>query len=121
MAEALFNHYAAGRAQAFSAGTKPASHTDRTVVEVMLELGIDIRTQRPKMLTPEMMGDTDRVITMGCEVETFCPTALAPTEDWQLEDPEGRSIEIVREIRGEIEARVRKLIEEVCKKERVKV
>jgi arsenate reductase len=113
MAEALFNHYAAGKAKAFSAGSQPASRVNPTVVQAMREVGIDISTQRPKKLTSEMVNDADKVVTMGCEVESVCPAAFVPTEDWQLEDPEGKSIEKVREIRGEIEAKVKKLTEEI--------
>jgi arsenate reductase len=113
MAEAFFNNYARGKAQAFSAGTQPASHTDRTVSQAMKEIGIDISSQRPKMLTLKMMEDADRVITMGCGVEGVCPATFVPTEDWQLEDPEGKSIERVRAIRDEIETKVKNLIEEL--------
>ena len=112
MAEALFNHYVRGKARASSAGTRPASHTDRTVVEAMKELGIDISSQRPKLLTAEMLENADEVVTMGCGVEGFCPASFVPTEDWQLEDPEGKPIKKVREIRDEIEAKVRELVEE---------
>ena len=113
MAEALFNHHAAGKAQASSAGTHYASHIDPTVIEVMRELGIDISNKHPKMLTIEMLGTADRVISMGCGVEGVCPATFVPTEDWQLEDPEGKPIEKVRTIRDEIESRVKKLIEEI--------
>jgi arsenate reductase len=113
MAEAFFNNYAGGKAQAFSAGTQPASHTDSTVSQAMKEIGIDISSQRPKMLTLKMMEDADRVITMGCGVEGVCPATFVPTEDWQLEDPEGKSIERVRAIRDEIETKVKNLIEEL--------
>jgi protein-tyrosine-phosphatase len=113
MAEAFFNYYAKGKAQAFSAGTKPASHTDRTVLQAMKEIGIDISAQRPKMLTLKLLDDADKVISMGCGAEGICPAAYVPTEDWQLEDPEGKSIEQVRSIRDEIEAKVKKLIEEI--------
>jgi arsenate reductase len=118
MAEALFNHYAAGKAQAFSAGTQPASHVNPTVVEAMREVGIDISPQRPKKLTLEMLDDADKVVTMGCGVESVCPAAFVPTEEWQLEDPEGKPIEKVREIRGEIEAKVKKLIEQIKQERR---
>lgn len=118
MAEAFFNHYAAGKAKATSAGTKPASHVDRTVIEAMKEVGIDISAQRPKTLTIEMLDDVDKVVTMGCEAENVCPAAFVPTEDWQLEDPEGKPIEQVRKIRREIEARVKRLIEEILSKAR---
>ena len=112
MAEAFFNHYAAGKAEAISAGTRPASHVDKTVVKAMREIGMDISFKRPKGLTAEMLDDADRVITMGCGVEGVCPAAFAPTEDWHLEDPEGKPVEKVREIRDEIEAKVKKLIRE---------
>jgi protein-tyrosine-phosphatase len=113
MAEAFFNHYAKGKAQAFSAGTHYASHIDPTVVEAMGERGIDISSKRPKMLTLEMLGVADKVITMGCGAEGVCPATFVPTEDWQLEDPEGKPIEQVRAIRDEIEAKVGTLIEEI--------
>jgi protein-tyrosine-phosphatase len=113
MAEAFFNHYAFGKAKASSAGTAPAIHVDRTVVAAMKELGIDISSNRPKMLTPEMMEGVDKAITMGCGVEGVCPATFVPSEDWHLEDPEGKPIEKVREIRDEIEVKVKTLIQQI--------
>jgi arsenate reductase len=113
MAEAFFNHYAKSKGQAFSAGTHYASRIDPTVVEAMAERGIDISNKRPKMLTLEMLGVADKVISMGCGVEGVCPATFVPTEDWQLEDPEGKPIEQVRAIRDEIEIKVKTLIEEI--------
>ena len=113
MAEAFFNHYATGKARAFSAGTRPASHTDRTVVEAMKELGIDISSQRPKMLTAEMLENADKVVTMGCGVEGVCPASFIPVEEWELENPEGKPIQKVKEIRDEIEAKVREMLEKI--------
>jgi arsenate reductase len=113
MAEALFNHFAAGKAKAFSAGTQPASHVNPTVAKAMREVGIDISAQHPKMLTPEMVDDADKVVTMGCGVEGICPATFVPTEEWQIEDPEGKPLEKVREIREEIKARVKRLIDEL--------
>jgi arsenate reductase len=120
MAEAFFEHYVAGKAKAFSAGTRPASHVDQTVVKAMREIGIDISSKRPKALTSEMLDGADRVITMGCSIEGVCPAAIGPTEDWQLGDPEGKSIEKVREIRDEIEGKVKRLIKENITKTEVK-
>jgi arsenate reductase len=120
MAEAFFEHYAAGKAVAFSAGTRPASHVDQTIVKAMREIGIDISSKRPKALTLETLDGADRVITMGCGVEGVCPATIVPTEDWQLEDPEGKPIENVRQIRDEIEAKVKKLIRENVTKTEVK-
>jgi len=113
MAEAFFNHYSKGKAQAFSAGTHYASHINPAVVEALKEVGIDLGNKRPKMLTLEMLGLADKVISMGCGVEGVCPATFVPTEDWQLEDPEGKPIEQVRAIRDEIEIKVKKLIEEI--------
>ena len=113
MAEAFLNFYAKGRAQAFSAGTHYATHINPTVIEAMKEVGIDISNKRPKMLSLEMLGVADKVITMGCGVEGVCPASYVPTEDWQLEDPEGKPIEKVRAIRDEIATKVKKLIEEI--------
>jgi protein-tyrosine-phosphatase len=110
MAEALFNYHAQGKAQAHSAGTRPGAHVDRNVVEVMKEIDIDISAQRPKMLTQEMLKGVGKVIGMGCSVDEACPIMLVPYEDWALEDPEGKPIEEVREIRNRIEGKVKKLI-----------
>jgi arsenate reductase len=60
-----------------------------------------------------MVESADRVVTMGCGVEEVCPASFVPTEDWVLEDPEGKPIEKVREIRDEIKARVGKLLSEI--------
>jgi arsenate reductase len=111
MAEAFFNHLAGGKAQAFSAGTNPASSVDPTVVQLMLEVGIDISEKHPKKLTLEMLDETDRVVTMGCGVERSCPATFVQTEDWGLEDPKGQPVEKVREIRDEIRKRIEELLQ----------
>ena len=111
MAEAFFNHMAGGKARAISAGTKPASAVDPQTVEVMREVGIDIGAAKPKALTMEMVEQADRVVTMGCGAEGVCPTSFVETEDWQLEDPKGKSLEEVRQIRDEIRTRVMMLLE----------
>ena len=109
MAEAFFNSLAEGKAIATSAGTRPAAHVDSNVAQAMREIGIDITQQRPKPLTFEMVESADRVITMGCGVEEVCPASFIPTEDWELEDPEGKPLEKVRQIRDEIKTRVEEL------------
>lgn len=102
VAEAFFNQMAKGKATAISAGTRPAAHKDKGVVEAMHEVGIDIREQKPKALTLEMMESADRVITMGCNVEEACPASFVPTEDWELDDPERKSPEEIRKSGGKI-------------------
>ena len=113
MAEAFFNLMGKGKAEGFSAGTQPANKVHPVVVEAMREVGVDISRQKPKMLTFEMLKSADRVITMGCNAAEVCPASLVPTENWELDDPEGKMIEQVRQIRDEVKARVEKLIEEL--------
>jgi arsenate reductase (thioredoxin) len=113
MAEAFFNHYAGEIEMAASAGTQPVSKINSTVVQVMNESGLDISHKQPKLLTLEMMENADRVITMGCGAEKLCPAVFVPMEDWQLEDPEGKPIEQVRQIRDHISNRVLMLIKEL--------
>ena len=115
MAEAFFNQMAKGKVQAYSAGTQPAEKVNPVVVEAMKEVGIDISGNKPKMLTLEMVEKADRMITMGCGAEAgaVCPASLIKTEDWALEDPEGKSLEQIRSIRGDIKKRVMRLIQEI--------
>lgn len=113
MAEAILNNLAQGRVRAISAGTQPTEAVDPTVVEVMRELGIDISHQKPKGLTPQMIEQADKVITMGCGVEETCPANFVVTEDWGLDDPKGQSRDKVREIGEQIQAGVRDLLAKV--------
>jgi len=117
IAEAFFNHYAKGKARAISAGTEPASSVSRTAVEAMREVGIDISKNKPKTLTPEMIDRANLVITMGCGAEAACPASWVETRDWGLEEPKGKPLEKVREIRDQIKARVAQLLEEIEKEE----
>lgn len=117
MAEAFFNQMAKGKAKGSSAGTQPSEKVNPTVVEAMREAGIDIGRCKPKMLTFEMLGHADRVITMGCSVEQACPASFVPTEEWQLDDPEGKPIEQVRQIRDEVKARIKGLVTELASAE----
>lgn len=99
---------------ASSAGTVPASEVNPTVVKVMEEVGIEISQAKPKYLDAQMIDEADRIILMGCSVESVCPAVLLgkmkkKSEDWNLEDPKGKPIEEVRKIRDEIQARVRAL------------
>lgn len=114
MAEAIFNHLAQGKAVAASAGTAPAATVLPSVVQAMGEVGIDIGSQRPKELTEEMARQAERIIAMGCNVQEACPALHLEVEDWGIEDPQGQSIERVREIRDEIWRRVERLLGELA-------
>lgn len=114
MAEAFAKKYGEGRILASSAGLKPPEKVNPVVVEAMREKGIDISLNRPKLLTMQMIEDADVAITMGCGVEEVCPAVLIENVvDWELDDPKGQPIEKVREIRDEVERRVKALIHEL--------
>jgi len=114
MAEAFANHYGKGKLVASSAGTMLADRINQIVVEVMKERGFDISENKPKLLTTRMVEEADQIITMGCSVEKICPAPLLKNViDWELEDPKGKPIEKVREIRDEIEKKVVELIVEI--------
>jgi arsenate reductase len=113
MAEAFGNKYGKGKFVILSAGNKPAEKVNLVVVEAMKEKGIDISANKPKLLTFQMAQDSDLIVTMGCNDQGICPGPFfKPTIEWKLEDPKGKSIEKVREIRDEIEHKVQGLIEE---------
>jgi arsenate reductase len=111
MAAAWFNHLADPQvARAVSAGTSPADRVHPEVLDVMKEVGIDLSAARPQKLTEELVRGADRLVTMGCGDE--CPYVPGLTvEDWPLEDPKGRPVERVREIRDEIRTRVEVLLD----------
>ena len=113
MAAAFAKYYGGAAIVAESAGTMPSERVHPVVAEAMLERGIDLSRATPRLLTDEMAREADRAITMGCAIEEVCPAGLVDTEDWALEDPSGKPIERVREIRDEIERRVRALLLEI--------
>jgi arsenate reductase len=113
IAEAFANKYGKDRISASSAGNKPADKVNPIVVQVMKEKGIDISNNSPKLITAKKAMDADLIVTMGCNDQGICPGPFfKPTIDWKLEDPKGKTIDKVREIRDDIENRVQRLIEE---------
>ncbi len=97
-----------------SAGTIPSARINPTVVDAMRERGIDISSNQPKILTPELIRDARLVVTMGCSIEEACPKPIVAQMqkkliEWHLEDPKGKPLEEVRKIRDEIESKVRDL------------
>ncbi|WP_334172052.1 arsenate reductase ArsC [Sinomonas sp.] len=112
MAAAYLNHLSQGRVEVRSAGSEPAEKVNPAAVEAMLEEGIDIRTETPKILTTQAVKDSDVVITMGCG--DTCPIFPGKRyEDWDLEDPAGKGVEAVRPIRDQIKGRIESLIAEL--------
>ena len=112
MAAAVFNHLAdPARARAISAGTQPAPKVHPEVVAAMRELGVDLSSVVPVKLTDELAATANLLITMGCG--EACPVVPGiERDDWPLEDPKGLPLERVRQIRGEVERRVRQLLTE---------
>jgi arsenate reductase len=109
MAAALFNALAdPTKARAVSAGTEPGARVHPEVVEVMSEVGVDLRQVVPRKLTDALAAEATVLVTMGCG--EACPVVPgAVREDWPLEDPKGQPVERVRAIRDAIDARVRAL------------
>ena len=111
MAEAFAKTLGQGKFIASSAGNKPAEKVNPVVVDAMKEKGIDISGNKPKQLTFQVANDSDLIVTMGCNDQGICPGPFfKPTVEWKLEDPKGKPIERVREIRDEIERRVAELV-----------
>lgn len=117
MAEAFVNALARERGLTVvgeSAGTHMGKALNPAAVEVMAELGIDMTSQSPKMLTQELANSADRIITMGCGVDAdACPARFLVTEDWGLDDPAGQPLDTVRRIRDQIRERVDVMLDEI--------
>ena len=112
MAAALLKHHGGARVEVLSAGSAPANTINSAVVEAMLEVGIDISAEVPKILTDEAVQESDVVITMGCgDACQFYPGKRYL--DWKLDDPAGQGVESVRPIRDEIEKRILNLLSEL--------
>jgi protein-tyrosine-phosphatase len=112
MALGLFTHLAGDHAVAWSGGSEPGDEVNPAAVAVMAEIGIDIATEYPKPWTEEILKAADVIVTMGCG--DACPVFPGRRyEDWDLPDPAGQTPEVVREIRDDIEARVRALLAEL--------
>jgi arsenate reductase (thioredoxin) len=109
MALGWFNHLADGKAVARSGGSEPAAEVNPVAVAAMAEVGIDIATEQPQRWTDDVVRAADVVVTMGCG--DTCPVFPGKRyEDWELADPAGQGIDVVRPIRDEIGARVRDLL-----------
>jgi arsenate reductase len=112
MAAAWFNALADNdKAKAVSAGTQPGTRVHPEVVQAMREVGIDLESARPRRLTDELAREAAILITMGCGEQ--CPHIPGLRHlDWPLEDPKGKAVERVREIRDEVKTLVQHLLRE---------
>ena len=109
MAAGFLGQLAGDAVEVRSAGTAPADSINPTVVEAMREVGVELGTEVPKVLTADAVQSSDVVITMGCG--DACPYFPGTTYlDWALDDPAGKDLAAVRPIRDDIRARVEQLV-----------
>ncbi|MBP3976846.1 arsenate reductase ArsC [Microbacterium sp. BLY] len=112
MAAGFLRELAGDRIEVRSAGSMPAAEINPVAVAAMREVGIDITTEQPKVLTTEAVQASDVVITMGCG--DACPFFPGKRyEDWVLDDPAGQGIDAVRPIRDDIRRRIDALVAEL--------
>ena len=105
IAEAFFRKYSPRGHLARSAGTSPAGEINPLAIQAMKEVSIDISKQKSKIITEDMIRDA-----AGCMDKESCPTLFIHNLiEWGIEDPKGKSIDKVREIRDDIEQRVKQL------------
>ncbi len=113
MAAAFARHLGGEHVEVLSAGSDPGASLNPAVVSAMNEVGLDISNERPKVITDAMAQRADVVVTMGCG--DACPYYPGKRYlDWELTDPAGQDVEIVRVIRDDIEARVGELLRELA-------
>ncbi|HUJ65403.1 MAG TPA: arsenate reductase ArsC [Acidimicrobiales bacterium] len=112
MALGWLTHLAGDKAVAWSGGSDPTSQMNPAAVAAMAEIGIDISSEFPKPWTDEIVGAADVVVTMGCG--DACPIFPGKDyQDWDVPDPAGQPLEVVRPIRDQIGRRVRALLQEL--------
>ena len=112
MAAAFARQLGADRVVIHSAGSAPGETLNPAVVAAMNEVGIDITGESPTKLTDQMARDADVIVTMGCGDE--CPYYPGKRyDDWELTDPAGQPLEVVRGVRDDIRGRVRALLDEL--------
>jgi protein-tyrosine-phosphatase len=112
MAAGFMRTYGGDSVEVFSAGSEPAASLNPAAVEAMREVGIDIAAETPRRWTEEMIGSVDVVVTMGCG--DTCPYVPGTRYvDWEIEDPAGKDLDLVRPIRDELEQRVKALLAEL--------
>ena len=113
MAEGFFREYG-HKFEVVSAGTEPKSELNPVVVETMKEVGIDITNQKPKQLSNEMIECSLQTVNMGCMNRELCPSLFEKDVlDWNIADPNGKTIEEVRKIRDQIKSEVLTLIKKL--------
>jgi protein-tyrosine-phosphatase len=111
-ARLLLDHHAQGRIDVRSAGSEPAAELNPSVVALLVERGLEPDKEFPKPLTDEMAREVDVIVTMGCG--DTCPVYPGKRYvDWELDDPAGQPIDVVRPIVDDIDRRTQELLAEL--------
>ena len=112
MAEAFFKKYAKNQFNVISAGTYPSSNLNPVVVSAMNEIGIDLKNQQPQLLSTSMIKNSNKTVNMGCMDKESCPSLFVKgVDDWNMDDPKGKSLDDVRKIRDQIKHNVLTLLD----------
>jgi len=112
MAAAFATHFSGGRADIRSGGSAPAETINPAAATAMAELGIELVSEKPQRFTNSDLEEADVIVTMGCREE--CPFVPGKRyEDWEIADPAGQPVEVVRVIRDDIAAKVAQLLRSV--------
>jgi multimeric flavodoxin WrbA/protein-tyrosine-phosphatase len=109
MAGAWAQRLAGDRLDVATGGSEPAERIDPDMAKVMAEQGVDMAFRTPRGIDAALAnGVPDVIITLG---GAPCPVISgAQRQDWDVPDPAGKPIEVMRQVRDEIEARVKQLI-----------
>ena len=114
IAEGFFKKLAPSEYEGISAGTIPVSEINPLAIKAMKEVDIDISDNKSKLVTNEMIEESDSVVNMGCMDKESCPALFVEEiDDWDIDDPKGKSIEDVRRIRDSIELKVKELVSDL--------
>lgn len=112
MAAAIAEHLAPGRVHVRSAGSAPTGELNPQAIAVLAERGIDLSTAYPKPLTDTVLRAADVVVTMGCG--DTCPVLPGKRYlDWDVADPDGATLEAVRDIRDDLQRRIIALLRDL--------
>ncbi|MBT3579795.1 MAG: arsenate reductase ArsC [Nitrosopumilus sp.] len=112
MAEAFFKKHAKNSFNVVSAGTCPSPKIDPVVVSAMNEIGIDLKNQQPQLLSISMIKNSNKTVNMGCMDKESCPSLFVKdVDDWNMDDPKGKSLDDVRKIRDQIKHSVLNLLD----------
>jgi multimeric flavodoxin WrbA len=113
MASAFAQYLAGEKFEVLNGGSEPADKINPDMIKVMHEKGIDMAFRSPQSIEAAISNNSPEVIvTMGCGEE--CPFVPgAQILDWDLPDPAGKPLDFMRQVRDEIENRVKRLIKEL--------